>query len=218
MILPSACGDDKEEDPTAAWVGHTYMLEAPEANWLEPTPQIGEPFAPFVPQFLMKVTGNVGSNLDVMFGTALAGAQDLCTPTTTVPATESYPSMQLGPADVMLHLKHIDDPIEVFATARNFTLKDVLPPRDMGEMTTTMDTRDIYPLVNNLPNVMPQTVCDAFEQNYMSPCEPCPHDASAFCITIKAIELAATESDIDLVPVDPAVVDDPACVKIPETP
>src|SRR5690606_33314764 len=102
------CGSVEGEPSSKpdAWIGNTYVLEVPEAKWTEP-PGIGAEISGFVPQFLMQVQGASGSDVEVLMGTGLVGEQETCGPTQTVTASSSYPSMQIGPVDHPIYVRHV---------------------------------------------------------------------------------------------------------------
>ena len=204
------CGSD-EGDPSSkpdAWIGNTYVLEVPEAKWTEP-PGIGVEISGFVPQFLVQVQGASGSDVEVLLGTGSMAEQESCGPTQTVTASSSYPSMQIGPVDHPIYVRHATEDIEVAATAYDLTLTDVLPGGGSatGELVATMDMRELYPLFTLLITPTPETVCTALSMSSaMVPCEYCG-DGEPFCLTIKAEGVVAEPSDLTVQPIDAGALD-----------
>lgn len=186
------------------WVGKSYLLSVPEDNWIDPQ-GIGPEIGPHVPSFLMRVDAGTSDSVSLTLTSADAtGAQEMCTPTTTVAATTGgpYPGVQIGPVDFPVHLKNQNDPVQVNATIRGLTITNVLPgaaPAEEGELMATMDMREIYPMFTLLTNPDPDSVCNALE-SFEAPCEPCT-DGQLYCLTITAILLGATETTSAITPV-----------------
>lgn len=231
-ILPAlalcvmGCGESKDSkdgsgDTPGPWENRTYLLDVPPVNWSEPA-QIGDEMGAFVPDFLIRVEQSEGDVHTVMLGAADdSGAQDLCNPTARVQTSaQPYPSVQIGPTDFTLRLRYVaDDPadsVTVYATARGFTMTNVLPdgavPAEEGELTAIMDAREVYPLFHILPDPNPDTVCDALA-SFDATCAPCPQDGETYCLALTARYLGANEiADIDLEQVDVGSVD-PSCME-----
>jgi hypothetical protein len=201
------CSDD---DTAGTWIDHTYLLDVPNTSWSKPTPRIGSEIGDFVPNFVLEVSKGEGSQLAVTLGTAVDGAQDLCNPTTVVNADADYPSIQVGPSEFPLHIKHLTADVTVNATAYDLSLTDVLPNKDTasreGVLSATLDTRELYPLFTLLPAPSPESVCAALE-SFDAPCQPCPADRELFCLTIQANYLGAIETSLALEAVEAANVD-----------
>jgi len=214
-LLAFAAGCTVEEENP--WNGTTYLLDIESQDWSEPR-GIGREINDFVPSFLLRVDGDAPDAFDVTIGTAdLAGEQDPCNPTNVFGATASPPAMMLGPTQYSLFIKHNVDPVAVESTIHDLTMKDVLPdgdtPSSVGEFSATMDFRELHPLFTILVDPTPEQVCTLFEDNYSSPCMPCPNDGEPFCVTVKAIGLGATPWSGAIEPVDAV---DPSC--FPSTP
>lgn len=205
------CGSSTKA-PTGAssnpWQGHTYLLNVPDTHWTQPK-NVGKDIGPFVPKFLLGVNGSTGTTLDVLLGTSDAsGVQDLCNPTTSLPSTAQYPDSQLGPADAMLFIRDATHGKSVLATARELTIKNALPGTDTtlspGEFSATVDLRELYSLFYLLTDPTADSVCTALAQAG-TPCAACPQDGAAYCLTLKAIQLAATAlTDVTVQGVDSA--------------
>jgi hypothetical protein len=211
--LVTACG----EPETNPWHGKTYLLDITSRNWAEPR-GIGQDIDDFVPNFLLRVDGDAPDAFDVTLGTADAtGVQDGCNMTSVLGATASPPGVTIGPDRFPLHVQHVDEPIAVDGTIYDLTIKDVLPDGDApsvnGELTATMDFRELYPLFTLLVDPTPETVCAAFEMTYTTTCAPCPNDGEPFCLTVKANTLGAVPSDSAI---EPVAAVDPSCTPTPE--
>jgi len=219
----AGCSESKDgsDGTSAGWQGRTYVLDVPPANWSEPE-QVGDEMGGFVPDFLIQVEESDGDVHTVTLGAAdTTGAQDTCNPTTRVQTVaQPYPSVQIGPTDMMLRLQWVaDDPAEsvtVLATGRGLTMTNVLPdgdvPAEEGELTATMDAREVYPLFHILPDPNPEAVCNALA-SFEATCGPCPHDGENFCLALTARYLGATEvADVDLEQVDADSLD-PSCTE-----
>src|SRR5215510_13711851 len=86
LILSAGCGDNQAG--SSRWVGKTYLLDIPAANWTEPR-GIGRDIGDFVPQFLLGVEPASPGYLAVTVGTAADGVQDPCNTTTQVMAADA---------------------------------------------------------------------------------------------------------------------------------
>ncbi len=197
-----------------SWAGRTFLLHIPQENWAYPR-DIGTEIGPFVPDFLIGVDTAATGAMSLTVTTAnAAGAQEPCSPTTTVTGSSAgFPASQIGPASVPIHIKHVTEPgLQVNATIRNFTLTDVLPGAEAasgGGLVTSLDVRDLYPMFTQIDeNPDTEMVCNALA-SFGSPCEACPHDGAMYCLEVEAVELGATEHATPITPV--AAVTDPAC-------
>lgn len=220
--LVSACGETTDEEPpttvptgggtadTTQWAGRTFILTVPQANWSEPR-GLGEQIGPFVPSFLISFVDAMGT---VTLTTAnAAGQQEMCNPTTsTAVANVPYPNSSIGPVNFPIHIKHVNEPgLQVNATIYNLALLNVIPgemPATDGELTAVMDMRDLYPMFTLLSsNPTPDSVCAALESGLGVPCESCPQDSAAYCLSIKAVLLGAADWQGTIVPVAPGSTD-----------
>ena len=188
-----ACGGDDGEEPDSATslAGKTFILTIPRNNWTEPR-DVGRDIGDFVPQFAIEVVSASAGALTVNLGTAREGTQDTCNVTRQVSGT----STALGPEDFPIHLVHTNGEVKVNATAYNLTMRNVLPgdaPATMGELTTTMDMRELYPMFTLIPDPTPDSVCMALVM-IEEMCEPCPTDGAAYCLSIKAERAGAVEN------------------------
>ena len=212
--LTAACGgEDPAPDP---WDSRTYLLEVPKTNWSEPT-GIGDEIGDFVPTFMFTMENAGGSSYDVTMGAADdTGEQNPCNPTSSLEATAMpAPGVEIGPGEVPVHIEHITEDVTVNATIHDFTLVDVLPTggvaAEEGELTATMDLRELYPLLTLLVSPTPETSCAALEQ-FGAPCEACPSDGEVYCLSVKAVRLGATEVEGGVEPIDAGDVD-PSCAE-----
>lgn len=214
----SGTGASSAEGPEG-WVGKTFLLAVPERNWSEPD-QIGAQIAEYVPEFLIKVNSVEGETAKVTLGTAKDGQQTLCRPTVDADATVSYPSIAIGPVDLPVFLENpvtAEDPaddVTVKATVTGLTLKDVLPQGSTAaatsELTATMDFREVYPMFTQLGDTRTaDSTCDALNTELQVPCATCPSGGD-YCLTLKAVRIAAQESAMGLEPVA-AESTDPTC-------
>jgi hypothetical protein len=223
MLLPFcvACsdgGDDGDDAPapTNEWNGKTYLVELITRNWTQPTDVVLD-FAPYVRGFLFSVSGTSSDDYNVTLGTLTlnaddtdpppAPAQDMCNPTGTLKGSGNV----IGPSDVKLNIRHLGEGtnLNVYATARKFTLTNVLPTGGVastaGKFQATLDAREIYPLFTALDETpTAELLCQELaELAHPAPCEPCPHDNQPWCLTLIAETppLGAAESSIVLQPV-----------------
>jgi hypothetical protein len=202
--LAIGCGG-AEESP---WAGQTFLVEVPVSSWAEPR-GVGAEFGAFVPQFLLAVEG--GTDI----GTARGGEQDLCNPTTRLPAAARYPAVQIGPSEVHVRIVHDVEPIEITATISDFTLQNVLPegatPADEAELTGKMDVRELYTMFTLLgPGRTADTVCQAIE-SFGAACAPCPSDGASYCLAVRAGYFGARAVPVQLEPISADNLD-PACL------
>jgi hypothetical protein len=171
---------------------------------------------PYVPSFIIDVSGAGGSDLATIgtappTATATSAVQDACGPTVQdLPFSEaSYPSSQIGPTSLRVHLVHAcANPdagatcptVQVLGTVYDLTLKNVLPGASgtaMGELTATMDLREIAPLFTQLgTNPTGDTVCNALASLMPgTSCTACPTDQAAYCLTLSATHISAVLAD-----------------------
>lgn len=208
-----ACGGE-DAAPADPWDSRTYLLEVPKTNWSEP-PGIGDEIGDFVPHFLFRMKSSGGGSYEVTLGTAdAAGDQDPCNPTSSLAASSmGAPNVEIGPSEVPVRIQHISEDVTVNATIHDFALLNVLPdgstPAEEGELTATMDLRELYPLLTLLIDPTPESSCEALGQ-FGAPCEDCPTDGKTFCLSVKAVRLGAEEVNTELVAIDPADPD-PSC-------
>ena len=216
FLLALATGCTVEAEPEQQ--PKTYVLDVAEEQWAEPR-GIGSEIDLFVPNFLMRIEDDSSDSFDVFVATAKAdGTQDLCNPTSTITASKSDTGATIGPAEFPLHIQHVDEAdIAVDGAVYDFTLKDILPNGNTmstsGELTATMDFRDLYPLFTLLIEPTPEAVCTALEDSYKEPCAACPNDGQPFCLTVKAIELGARPNNAAMQQVDTV---DPSCMPTPQ--
>jgi hypothetical protein len=155
----------------------------------------------YVPQFLIGVAAGSGDSLTVILTTGLDGVQDKCSPTTELTVSgASYPDVQITAPSLPMHLTETDPDYAkvVPTTAHDVTLKNVLPGRNettaSGELIATIDFAEAYPLFHLLDNPTPDSVCQAFASEAGVPCQTCAFNGQPYCLTFRAVQLAATES------------------------
>ncbi len=191
------CSSDKKTVTSAnPWAGHAYLLNIPDKHWRQPK-NIGGDLGPSVPGFLLDVRSGSGNTLDVLLGTSDAnGVQDMCGPTTTIQATSQYPSIEIGPATARVRIgdkKHVQP---VIATAYSLTMTDVLAQaadasvQDDSAFSAIIDAREIYSIFWQVPQTQ-ESVCNTLESVTGAACTACPNDSLPYCLTLKAIGLAA---------------------------
>jgi hypothetical protein len=216
LALTTGCSAPAEPEQTAEtnqWNGQTYLLDVVEEQWSEPR-GIGGEIDAFVPNFLMRVEGESPDTFNVTIATAKAdGTQDLCNRTKTFTATRSETGEIIGPDEFPLYIQHTEEPdLAVNGVVYDFTFKDILPNGDamstVGELSATMNFRHLYPLFTLLIDPTPEAVCTALQDSYGEPCAACPGNGEPFCLTVKAIELGATPTDVAIQQVD---TPDPSC-------
>jgi len=209
------CGNDAKTSASAnPWQGHTYLLQIPGSHWTQPQ-QIGSEIGSFVPTFLLQVNSNSTGSLDVTLATEASGAQDPCSPTTTVSVASESPQFVLGPVDAPLHIADATHGNSVIATARSLMMTNVLPQDGAtaaeGEFSAVIDAREMYPLFYQLMTRTADTVCAALASANTT-CMACPQDGAPYCLTLKATQLAASlADDIVIAPIDINAVNSPSC-------
>jgi len=210
-LFTLACSSDSGTSSSYPWVGQSFLLSVPADRWTEPA-GIGSDIGNFVPNFIIEVSSVSDGSLQANLGTADDnGAQDLCNPTTSITGTAQPPSVQIGPAEVPLRIVDADHGVVVTAMAHDFTLTNILPDGDVmateGELSATVDARELYPLFYLLTNPTPDVVCSAL-LSFGAACSACPGDGAAYCLSLKAVRLGATElTGTNLQPVDAASLD-----------
>jgi len=217
VLLIAACGS--EANDSSRWIGHTFLLNIPATNWSEPR-GIGGDIGGFVPQFLFSVArGAAAQDLEVTIGTSVGGVQDPCNPTTKVTASGAdYPASQIVAHAFPLHILDTNQTpnVVVDTTVHDFSFKNILPggagSGKEGEVTATIDAAEVYPLFRLIPMPSKESVCKALGSAGAT-CAACAHNGEPFCLTIKAVQLAGTQSAVALKSV--AVDDVPASCRKP---
>ena len=192
-VVAVGCGSESSDEPP--WVGRTYLLDIPANNWTEPQ-GVGSEIGMFVPQFLIAVEGSAEGELDVVVGTAEAGEQSECNPTTNVSmATSDFPEVQVGPFEFTAVITGLEENT-LAANIHDLTFTNVLPeagdPPDEGEVLATVDSRELFPLFTLITNPTPERVCAALD-SFEAMCEACPTDGEEFCLTLRAQAVGASE-------------------------
>jgi hypothetical protein len=201
--LFAACGG--EANDSSRWVGHTYLLTIPAANWSEPR-GIGGDIGSFVPQFLFGVArAAVTSDLEITIGTATANMQNLCNPVTKVTITgTNYPKSLIVAPAFPLHIIDTNQTptVVVDTTVHDFSFKNILPQGGVkeGEVSATIDAAEIYPLFRLIPNPTKESVCMALSSAGAA-CAPCPHNGEPYCLTVKAVQLSGTPAPTAVMPI-----------------
>jgi hypothetical protein len=214
----------------APWVGNTYALTIPSANWTQP-PGVGGDIGAFVPQFLIGVSQSSGDTMTVTLGTATNGAddaavttQDPCNVTTQVAVDGSgYPNATItAPAFPLRIVNTAFKPaVVVDTTARNFTLTNVLPDggttAENGTLSVVLDISELYPLFNLVPTQSrtKDGVCEVLA-NAGATCTTCPTTGQPYCLTLKASQLGAVETTTAVMPIASTQVP-PSCVPTGES-
>lgn len=202
VVLWVSCS---EEAGSARWVGRTYLLDIPAANWVQP-PGVGRDIGDFVPQFLIGIQNGPSGHMAITLGAAGEGVQDRCSPTTQVTTSgASYPGVQIVAPEFPIRIVHPSQPVTVNTTIRDFSITDVLPgdaPAKEGQVTATIDIAEVYPLFTLIPNVTKEAVCTQLEA-FGAACAVCAFNGQPFCLTIQAVELGASPSSTPVDPVSP---------------
>jgi hypothetical protein len=230
IALPFACllalsgcsesgGDDDASVPEKSpWAGKNYSLTIDPDLWVEPR-GVGGDIGEFVPEFLLAVADEEGDSPGVTIATALSGAQNPCNATTEavleVPEDpgEANPPSLVATDEFLLHVVHPREPVIVDLTVHDLTFTNILPnDDDEGELSVVMDVNEAYVLFDLVPDSQrnPEGVCTVLGMAD-APCAPCPFgDGGTHCLTLKAVQLAATETSIAIEPI--AADDrDPSC-------
>lgn len=200
ILGAAACGSDMPG--SERWMGKTFLLDVPAANWVQPS-MAGRDIGDFVPQFLIGIQAGTAGNMAITIAPANDGAQDHCSPTTQVTSSGArYPGVEILAPQFPLRIVHPTQPITVNTTIHDFSIVDVLPgdaPAEEGTMTAIVDIAEIYPLFTLIPNVTKEAVCMQL-QTFGSPCEVCSFNGQAFCLTIRAVQLGATQTPAPVAP------------------
>jgi len=191
---------------TSHWAGHTYLLDIPAKNWRKPSTDVGGEIAPFVPQFLIAVTGT-SNNLTATIATAENGAQDTCNQTQQVTFDESqYPASDFALSRFPMYFHEVNDyvtpsvPITVKSTIHDMTFSSLLPGDSSssatGSFTVTADLVELAPLFIKPEVPQPATgdgVCGTIKANSTATCATCAFDSNNNdCLTLGAVQLTAT--------------------------
>ena len=181
----------------AAWIGNSYVLTIPEANWTKP-PNLGGDIGSFVPQFLIGVAQSSGYTMTVTIVTAMNGVQDSCNVTTQVTADGSgYPDAIITVPALPLRITNTVSGVVVDTTVRNFTLTNVLPGTSTksGDLSAVLDISELYPLFNQIPAASrtPDGVCGVLKSEASTACATCPTTGQPYCLTLEAVQLQAVE-------------------------
>jgi hypothetical protein len=192
------CGGGNDPSPSKSneWDGHTYSLSIGDRSWTEPRGVIND-IKDYVPEFFFEVHGDSATSFDVTTATAHSDVQDPCTVTGSLPGAANA----IGPGDFPLRIKHLREDIVVQATLHDLTFVDALPTAGVvsttGKFSATLDARDVAPLFTQIDSdPTADDLCSTLGQ--LSPpvaCEACPQDGEAYCLTLKAEKIGATDSD-----------------------
>ena len=195
------------------WNGKTYILQMKSSYWSEPRGQIVLDFADYVPGFLLEISGATTSSYTAKVAPLVPNPdhadpapmqQDKCTQPAMINAAENT----IGPSDFPMNIRHLDDMVNlnVYATVRGLKFDKTLVGNGVAEkegaFEATLDARDIAVLFTQLVGAgetpTPQMLCDALgdmeKVNPPAPCQPCPHDGAAMCLTLKAVRFNAVET------------------------
>jgi hypothetical protein len=198
-LLLAGCGSNEQ---SSRWAGKTFLLDIPANHWIKPTRDVGGEIAPFVPQFLLGITGSA-SSLTVTVATATGGVQDKCNRTQQTTLSESdYPNSQIVLGSFPLTFKETNETvtpsetITVASTLHNLTFANVLPgdaAATEGTLTVTSDIDELYKLFIKIEPQPPtvENVCGALN-TAGSACEACAFDSTKkHCLTLGAVQLGA---------------------------
>jgi hypothetical protein len=212
LLALSGCsesgGDDDGGPEKSPWAGKSYSLTIDQDLWVEPR-GVGEDIGAFVPEFLLAVADEAGDSPTVTIATALGGMQDACNPTTEVPLDvpadpgEATPPSLVFAEEFLLHVVHPRIDVTVDLTVHDLTFTNILPNDDEGELSVVMDVNEAYVLFDLVPESQrnPEGVCTVLGMADV-PCQPCSFgDGGAHCLTLQAVQLAATETAIAIEPI-----------------
>ncbi len=202
----SSAGGTGGGDPGAgeSWDGKTYVLAVPAENWVRPQ-GIGGEIGPHVPPFAISIGACAAGTCSVTLGTANDDgtgvyAQQMCTATVATTAAATPPTFQLGPVDFPMYIVNTAvQGVAVYATAHDLTIKDVLPGSTAavapGSLTAVVDVRELAPMFTQIAKESrnPDGLCTQLAQ-FGSPCEICSFDQKAYCLTLEAVQLAASHA------------------------
>jgi len=205
----SGSEDSGAESP---YEGQAFRLLVPSTSWSEPSRDVGSEIGAYVPMFLIGFGETSDGSIEVTIASAdqNSGDQDECNSTTVIELDSPETPNEIGPLELHARLTGAEreegDPVQVDTVIHDLTLTDVLPidgeVSEDGILEATIDFREVYPLLTELPNDLeptPERACDALAQ-VDAACEPCDYpegDGEEFCLTLKALLLGA-EPDDDL--------------------
>jgi hypothetical protein len=212
ILALGACSGDNGSGASkdAPWVGKTYVLTIPSANWTQP-PNIGGDIGAFVPQFIVGIGPSSGDTLTVTLGTGTGGTQDMCSPTTQVTANGGgYPDIAITAPAFPMRIVNPTSHVVVNTTVQKLTLTNVLPgsaPAKDGILTASVDISELFPLFNQIPDSArtKDGVCQQLG-SFGAPCGPCPTTGLPYCLNLAAVQLGATASATALVQVSSAQI------------
>jgi hypothetical protein len=199
-FMVMGCGSN---EPGSHWAGKTYLLDIPSKHWTQPSKDVGGEISPFVPQFLIGISGS-GSSLTATVATAKDGVQNLCNRTQQTAFSESnYPASQFVLGEFPMTIQELNDKvtpnetITVHPTLHDMTFTNVLPGGETDEQgfTVTADIAELYPLFIRVDPQPPTTdsVCNALSAAD-SACQACAFNGKTTCLTLGAVQLEATPS------------------------
>jgi hypothetical protein len=182
------------------WIGKTFLIDTPNlppGYWVQPK-GFGADIGAYVPQFLIGVEAGTGSDLNIALATTLGSpnpnAQDTCVATTQVTASGAgYPGIDIKAASFPMRIYDVEKNTYVAGIAHNLELTNVLPGNQdpaSASLVATVDVQDLYSLFHLIPNATPDNVCSTFQSQNV-PCEVCPHNGQAYCLTLKAVQVSA---------------------------
>jgi hypothetical protein len=210
------CGADSAGAPSDAWVGKTFLLDTPSypaVYWVKPK-GFGADIGTYVPRFLIGVEkGAATDELTISLAAALGGTQDLvqdlCVPTTQVTASgANYPLIDIVADAFPMRIYDTNADSYVPTTGRNVLFRNLLPGNtdtSIAEFDATIDVSELYSLFYQVINPSKDSVCATFA-SYQVPCETCASNDQPYCLTIRGVQMSATES-----PVPIQIVTTPSC-------
>lgn len=215
----SGSGGEEGSSEPGPWDGQTFRLDVPKNNWTSP-PGVGREIGDYVPAFFLKFAETADGEVELLIGSGDPGAeeQNECSGTVTIALESPETPNEFGPVTMEAQLTSTAGGTTMTVTANiyDLTFTDVLPvdgePAEDGQLTATMDVREIAPLFTLLPEEMrtPENVCMGLEMSFDAPCEPCSYDGGddePFCLNMVAMGLGAEEADDVEVTPNPA----PSC-------
>jgi len=191
----------------------------PGSAWTEPPGGVASAIGGDVPQFLIGVAAGSGNDLTITLTTAINGVQDMCSPTTQVPASGvNYPNIEISAPNFPIHVV-VTPPNppdrQAESTAHNVFFKNILPgdtaAKD-GELDATVDASELYTLFYQLTNATKDNICAQLDSiaNTTGLCKVCDFNQLPYCLTLHVVQIGATQTPTAIVPVLSGDID-PSC-------
>lgn len=172
----------------------TYALELQKASIDQPA-GVGGLISDQLPEYiLMQVLSADSSSIQFMGALAIDGSdpieQDTCTATLPFPSADfsGQPAFSVGPQDTVLAVGGYSATLYSMELAANFTADG--SAIENGTLNGQLDMREVAELLGYSPD----TACSLLSA-FGAPCEACPSDGGAYCVTIVASNLNGSVVD-----------------------